>query len=111
MARSEAGDSGIGSQALGDASEQELNSQEEFDPTSPNRQPFTDHFPNLSSSHATSKENTTATTSTTITISSPPSSPSTPREQNSVDTEAVMNHSLSNGAVTLPPSALVQGVE
>jgi hypothetical protein len=34
---SEAGDSGIGSQALGELAEQDLNSQEEFDHTSPNR--------------------------------------------------------------------------
>ena len=37
---SEAGDSGISSQALGELAEQDLNSQEDIDHTSPNRHPL-----------------------------------------------------------------------
>ena len=99
---SEAGDSGIGSQALGDvSSEQDLNSQEDSDQTSlsPNRRSL-DPLP-LSPDHASSRDDAL----------SPSSSSLTPTLSTS-DVKS-LNHSISTStnASSSSASALVQVTE
>jgi hypothetical protein len=85
---SEAGDSGIGSQALGDVvSEQELNSQEEFDPTSLSPKQQSLDLLHLSTDHPTPRDNASTL------------SPSPPTPVLSLDAKT-LHHSLSNSTNT-----------